>query len=433
MGTTRFSRLGFMLVLNIALSTLCGTAIAQDRIDLLLQRIEEQDRQIEALRREVNELRAETAPPPKQEKEDFSTREEWGRQAEDSEAPLTDYRYPGIRLDVAGQINQAINFAGDGDDTKAYFVDNEASNTRIRFSGVSGWEKGWKVGTTLEVALSPNPSTRVSQDNESAGDNIQVRRAELFVLDERYGRLMFGQGSAAADDAAEYDLSLVGGPIMYSGVSDIAGGLQFTDGQNLTGVTVLDAFFNFDSLRMNRIRYDSPMLGPAQLSLSAGSDQRYDAALTFGGDYGQWSGIDLGPFTGLGAVSIHDPKDDDEDYRVAGSWSLLHDETGVSLTLSGGFDADTQGDTPYNLYGKLGWDVAWLPFGATGFGLDYTFTENVSADGDQGQSVGLAAVQLLDRYGIELYGQFRWYTLDRDLGPDFDDILVGTLGTRVRF
>lgn len=66
MGTTRFSRLGFMLVLNIALSTLCGTAIAQDRIDLLLQRIEEQDRQIEALRQEVNELRAETAPPPRQ-------------------------------------------------------------------------------------------------------------------------------------------------------------------------------------------------------------------------------------------------------------------------------------------------------------------------------------------------------------------------------
>jgi hypothetical protein len=220
---------------------------------------------------------------------------------------------------------------------------------------------------------------------------------------------------------------------MYSSVSDIMGGLQFTDGNDLTGVTLSDSFFNFDSGRMNRIRYDSPMLGPAQLSVSAGSDQRWDAALTFGGDYGTWSGVDLGPFTGLGGVGIHKPQDRDEDYRVAGSWSLLHDESGLSLTASGGLDTDTQGDTPYNLYGKLGWDVAWLPFGATGFGVDYTYTENVSADGDEGQSVGIAVVQLLDRYGIELYTQFRWFMLDRATGPGFDDIFAGTLGTRVRF
>ncbi len=430
MGPPRVSRSRFsILALNMALSTLSGAAIAQDRVDLLLERVEEQDRQIEALRQELNALRAETTTPPE---EDQSTREEWGRQAEESEVP-TDYDNPAIRVELAGQINQAMNFAGDGDETKAYFVDNETSNTRIRLSGASRFEEGWQLGTTLEVALSPNPSTRVSQDNETVGDTIQVRRAELFVQDERYGRLMFGQGSAAADDAADYDLSLVSGPIMYSGVSDIVGGLNFTDGHNLSGVTLSDAFFNFDSGRMTRIRYDSPMLGPAQLSASAGSNQRWDVALTFGGDYGRWSGVDLGPFTGIGAVSIHKPQDRDEDKRVAGSWSLLHDETGLSLTFSGGFDTDTQGDTPYNLYGKLGWDVAWLPFGATGFGVDYTYTENVSANHDEGQSVGIAMVQLLDRYGIELYSQFRWFALDRAVGPDFNDIFTGTLGTRVRF
>jgi hypothetical protein len=149
MDTTRVSYFCLLsLALNIALSTLAGAAIAQDRVDLLLQRVEEQDRQIEALRQELNALRAETAPPPE---EDQSTREEWGRQAEESEVP-TDYDSPAIRVELAGQINQAMNFAGDGDETKAYFVDNQASGTRIRLSGASRFEEGWQLGTTLEVA-----------------------------------------------------------------------------------------------------------------------------------------------------------------------------------------------------------------------------------------------------------------------------------------
>ena len=73
---------------------------------------------------------------------------------------------------------------------------------------------------------------------------------------------MFGRGSAAADNTAEFDLSLVSGPIMYSGIADIVGGLQFTDGHTLSGVSVNQAFFNFDGNRQNRIRYDTPMFGP---------------------------------------------------------------------------------------------------------------------------------------------------------------------------
>jgi hypothetical protein len=136
---------------------------------------------------------------------------------------------------------------------------------------------------------------------------------------------------------------------------------------------------------------------------------------------------------GIGAVAIYDPSESDVDNRVAASWSMLHDDTGLSLTVSGGLDTATSGGTPYNLYSKVGWDVSWLPFGATGFGVDYTYTENVTADGDQGESFGFAAVQVFERFGIELYSQLRWLSLDRALGPDFEDILVFTNGTRVRF
>jgi hypothetical protein len=401
------------------------TPAAADRVDELVQRLEQQQAEIQALRQEVQDLREQVPPPPQHPE----------YRKEDGEEVLTEYVNPRIRLDIAAQINQAFNYANDGDSTKGYFVDNDSSNSRVRFAGVSTWEEGPDVGATLEIAFSGNNSFDVSQDDRSPGDFLQVRRADVWAMDERYGRIMFGRGSMAADNTAEFDLSLVGGPIMLSGVAFPFGGLQFTDGNDLTGVTIGEAFFNFDGFRQNRIRYDSPMLGPAQLSLSAGADGRYDAAITFGGDYDHWTGIQLGgeAFTTLGAVSIHNPNEGGVDYRMAGSWSILHNDSGVSLTLSSGFDSGSDGGTPYNAYAKLGWDTEIVRFGPTGFGIDYTWTENVSGVGDEGQSFGIAAVQVLDRFGIELYTQARWLNLDRGLGSDFDNVFVVTTGTRVRF
>ncbi len=410
-----------VMIASLAL-VLSGHAAAEDRIDELIERLEQQDREIAALREEVNELRLIVPPPP----------EHPEYRKEDGEEPLTEYVNPDIRLDIAGQVNPALNVAGDGRSTKAYFVDNDTTASRLRFAGVGIFAEGPELGTTLEVGLSPNNSFDVSQNDETPGDFISVRRAEVWVRDERFGRVMFGRGSAAADNTAEFDLTLVGGPIMMSGVSFIAGGLQFTNGQSLTGVTIGDSFENFDGNRQSRIRYDTPMLGPLQLSVSAGADQRYDAAITFGGDYDHWTGVQLGPFTTLGAVSIYDPNQDGVDFRMAGSWSMLHNQSGLSLTLSSGWE-DSDHDTPYNVYGKIGWDTKLLPFGQTGFGVDYTWGKSVSAKDDEGQSVGIAAVQVLDEYGIELYTQFRWYDLDRATGPSFDDIFLGTMGSRVRF
>lgn len=339
-----------------------------------------------------------------------------------------------VKLAISGQVNRAVNLADDGDKTKAYFVDNDVSNTRVRFEGTAAVTDTTTVGSTVEVAFSPNNSYDVSQDNESADDFTDVRKADIWARNDTYGRLLFGKGAAAADDTAEYDLSLVAGPIMYSGVADPVGGLQFVEGDVLSSLAVGDAFFNFDGERQNRVRYDSPVIGPGlQLSASAGEDQQYDAAITWGGDYGDWSGVEIGPFTTLGALSIRDPNEENVDFRLAGSFSTLHNSTGLSLTLSGGMDEANNGDNPYNVYGKVGWDTDFFPVGPTGFGLDATYGENISGEGDEGVSFGLAAIQLVEDYGIEFYAQFRYFDLDRDQGAGVEEIIVGTVGSRVKF
>ena len=339
-----------------------------------------------------------------------------------------------VSLAISGHINRAVNVADDGDETKAYFVDNDVSNSRIRFVGTGQITPETSLGPTMEIAFSPNNSFDVSQDNETADDFIDVRKVEAFVRNDRFGQLLFGKGSAAADDTAEYDLSLIAGPIMYSGIADIVGGLQFTSDGELSGLTVGDAFFNFDGNRQDRIRYDSPLFGQGvQLSVSVGSDQRADAALTWGGDYGDWSGVNIGDVTTLGAVSIRDPNEDDVDARLAGSFSALHNPTGVSVTVAAGTDSKDNASDPYNLYGKVGWDTSFFPIGPTGFGADLTYTENFSGDGDEGFGVGLAAIQLIEDFGMELYSQLRVFDLDRGSSDSVDDIVVGTVGTRIKF
>jgi hypothetical protein len=340
-----------------------------------------------------------------------------------------------VKLAVSGQINRAVNVADDGNKTKSYFVDNNVSNTRVRFVGTGKIDEDTTLGTTVEIALSSNNSFDVSQDDENPSDFIDVRKAEAFARNDSYGQLALGKGQAAADDTAEYDLSLVGGPIMYSGVSDIVGGLQFTSDGALTGIVVSDAFFNLDGKRQDRIRYDSPLFGPGlQFSGSAGSSDSYDLAATWGGDYGDWTGVDVGSVTTLGAASVRFIDDSNVDYRLVGSFSALHNPSGISVTLSGGTEArDDDRDDPYNLYGKLAWDTSIFSFGQTGFGADITYSEHFTGDDDEGTSYGLAAVQLIENAGTELYLQIRLFDLDRNAGADVDDVTVGTFGVRSKF
>jgi hypothetical protein len=57
-----------------------------------------------------------------------------------------------------------------------------------------------------------------------------------------------------------------------------------TSDDTLTDLRIVEAFQSFDGLnRVNRVRYDTPTYHGFHLSAAAISDQRYDAALWWGG------------------------------------------------------------------------------------------------------------------------------------------------------
>ena len=387
-----------------------GTAFSAD-VDSLEEQLKLQQDQLDVLQKQVDQF----------------------KKTEDA-APASKLVTSGsdkVKLTLSGQINRAMNVIDDGDTTEAYFVDSDASNSRFRLLGTVKVDDGLTIGTRLEIAVAPNESSDVSQDNAESGDFFDQRYTEITLASKQYGKVYLGKGDTASNNSAEVDLSGTD-LVQYASIADIAAGMQFVEsGSNdLTGTTVSDAFKDFDGLsRKSRLRYDTPTFNGFSLATSWISDKRWDASLWWNGKF---SGFKAGAAAAVAYINT-DKNGENSDYQYDGSFSIIHEETGLNFTFSAGLqEVDNQSD-PSNLWGKLGWRTDLVSYGKTSFGIDYGTTENLTTDSDEGHSYGVAAIQEIDNYGAELYAQFRVYSLDRDDDPNVEDLKVATIGTRIKF
>ena len=410
-----------------------GTADAKT-VERLERMIQEQQQQLESMRRELNQLKQTAADAQTKAAEAKSEASQATTAVQETIGKKDEFRNlvsssPGkIKLAISGQVNRAVNIIDDGKNTDAYFVDNDASNSRVRFVGTAKATDDLTIGSRIEVAFAPNDSSQVNQNTEDSGNFFDERWVEVSLTSKRFGKVSLGKGDSASNNTAEVDLSKTD-VVQYASIADIAGGMLFrqTSGDNrLTTVKVSDAFKDLDGLsRKDRLRYDTPTFYGFSLAGSLISDQRWDASLW-------WGGQGLG-FKAAGAAAIADPNQDNTNYQYDGSFSLLHEATGLNLTLSAGlldYDGRNAGT---NLWGKLGWLTRFFPVGQTAFAVDYDRSTNFPTGTDKGYSVGGAVVQQFDDYGTELYVQYRLYSLDRDVEPSVEDMYVGTIGTRVKF
>ena len=401
----------------------------QELLQRQSQELKSQAEMLNALQQQVDALSRQTTEATAQAAQAQTTAQEAVASAQQTApaAPVTSGQER-VKLAISGQVNRAVNMVDDGDNLKAYYVDNDVSNSRARLVGTAKLNDDLTLGSRLEFAFAPNESSTVTQGNEGGDENyVQGRWAEVSLASKTYGKLSLGKGDTASNNTSQVDLSRTD-VILYSSVSDIVAGLQFRTrgGKNLTGIEVSDAFNDQDGLsRQSRLRYDTPSFYGFSLAGSVVSNQRADAALFWGGQgYG---------FKAAAAAAVSDPNQDNTDLRYNGSFSMLHEDTGLNLTLSSGLLDRDDRDDPLNLYAKLGWIAEFWDLGTTAFGVDYTRSFNTSAEDDEGYSIGAAVVQLIEPFGTELYLQYRLFSLDRDAGPGVADIHAGTLGARVKF
>lgn len=326
----------------------------------------------------------------------------------------------GTVIRFSGQINMGVLHYDDGGDSFTNFVDNDNSSSRVRLQ-IFNTTGEWKFESTLEAEYQPLASNVISQLDDTPDWDFpatNIRKAEVALAHDDFGKLWLGQGSMASDGSAEVDNSGTD-VIAYSSLGDTAGGYLFRNsGNGLSGVTVGSAFSNFDGMgRKLRVRYDTPTFHGFGLRASYGEDALgkvdqplYDIAAVYSGDFDQLE---------LDAALAYSRNDSTDLEILSGSVSGLHKPSGISLTLAGAHEYTDGIEGRYG-YVKVGYQRDFFEIGKTFFSVDYYFGTDVAAAGSESNSIGLAAVQNIDDYNLRLWALWRDYAYDDDSG-DYDD------------
>ena len=348
-----------------------------------------------------------------------------------------------VDFKISGQINRAVLWGDNGNDSDVKFVDNDNSSTRFRFTGSNEFDGGWKVGIVWENQMESNSSADtnggagvidIGDNGDSGNVTFTERKMEFYLEHKNWGRMILGQGDTASNGTAEVDLSGTD-VVAYSSISDMAGGFSFRDDDDNrildsanNNTFIANTFSNFDGLsRRDRIRYDTPTFAGFHASTSYMNGQTWDVALR---SAHEWEN-----FGKLAAAVGYVPGDNQRDpyKQFDGSISFLHN-SGLNLTVSHGMrDFDGGGrNTARNYYGKLGYKV-----GKWAFSVDGTRSDRVDQNGDEATSFSGAAVWNIWE-SVQFYGCYRWHKLDRDNQnaantSDPENISAVMIGGRVKF
>ncbi len=329
----------------------------------------------------------------------------------------------GFEAKISGHLNRMIMQVDDGTDSELFHADNVNSQTRLRFTGTKEVQPGLTAGINWEVGYTSNPSNALSMTNRSVAATFNERHVDVF-LSGGWGRLSMGQGDGAANGAMEVDLSGTA-VVQYSGIADIGGGFAFRNGAAF-GPTIAQTIDNLDfESRYERLRYDTPKFGPLSVAASygtKGNNNVYELAGWLAGETGigkvaaglGWSREKIGGAAG------------DEDI-FGGSASWLHG-SGLNLTL--GF-ASSEDDTPGRATRNFSYVKVGYASGRHAVALDYGRGEDIGANGDEADVIGIGYVYTPQKW-IELYAGVKQHSLDRP-GTGFDDISFAMAGTRIKF
>lgn len=335
-------------------------------------------------------------------------------------------------LRFSGQINMGVLHYDDGGQSDTHVVNNDNSSTRARLQ-LLNTTGDLKFEAIVEAEYQPLASNVVSQLNDDPNwdfPDSNFRRIEITLGHEDYGKLWIGQGSMASDGSAEFDNSGTS-IIAYSSISDTSGGMFFRfDDDGLSGVTVGSAFSNLDGLgRKVRIRYDTPTFQGFGLRASYGEDllneiddPLYDIAATYSQD--------TDTFVVNGGIAFS--RNDSTDVNiVSGSISGRHKPSGISLTFAAAHEDTPTVDAAYG-YAKIGYQHQFFEIGTTAFSLDYYYGDSLATEGSRSNSIGLAAVQNIDKLNMQLWLVWRNHAYNDDSGP-YEDGQAIFGGAIVRF
>jgi predicted porin len=339
-----------------------------------------------------------------------------------------------LQVQLYGQVNRALMFADDGQQSKTFFVDGESSGTRFGIMGSAQVAPGLRAGARFEVEYQSNSSDSVSMTTPTSNPGLAERWFDVFV-EGSWGRVNLGQGSGAADDASTVDLS---GTALANGVCvcDWGGSLAWrsSSGGTVGGRTLGGTHSNLDfESRYDRVMYTTPVFGGFRAQVGTGQKSNAgevnEASLW-------WSGKLAGTIEaaiGWSEEKTNTLANGDNNETMGGSVSWLH-TSGFNATFAyteSKVANVSPSQTGTHMWGKVGYKT-----GAHAFSVSYGMMEDQFATGDEGDAIGIGYVWTPIRWA-EFYVGLHQYTLDAAVSPGVtvsaEDIQVATVGTRIRF
>ena len=339
-----------------------------------------------------------------------------------------------VKYKLSGQINRAAVALDDGHNSDIQFIDNSSSGTRWRMKGSEDIGGGMKVGFNWEWQAQSNPAGGPIGSPDQAGFRQDLRKAEVWFSGS-WGKINLGQGDGAGNGATETDLSDTWN-VNYSGRTSFGGNVAWRTGAGATiggGITHGNTFNAWDAFsRYDRLRYDSPALGPVTIALSAGQANKYEGAV-------RWS-------QGLGGGQISAAAFYGQDNgggvknRYGASIAYLF-SFGLNLGVTyseneANVPAGTSATKSTTWYGKIGYK-----WGNNAVSIGYGEAEDsnqtlVTASGagwnDKGFNVGFN--HNIPKAKVDLYAGYHFNQLDTPTTvASVDDIQAVVVGTKLKF
>ena len=345
-----------------------------------------------------------------------------------------------VKYKLSGQVNRAIAYQDDGAATDVQFFDNQASGTRWRMTGSEDIGQGMKVGFNWEWQVSPNAGTAPIKSGDGPGSGSQnMRKAEVW-FSGNWGKVSLGKGDGAGNGGTEVDLSdtwnvnyvvrsSYGGstPLRTSGSGNpplTSGGVALTMGGTFNS---FDAFSRYD-----RIRYDSPALGPVTVAASVGQNHTWEGAVRLA------SGIAGGQLS----AALFYGETSGVDNRYGGSASYLFSQgTNVTVSYSANeFETSAGQQSPdgTNWYVKVGhkWGNNSV---SVGYGVCEecvsVATANAAASSDwENSGFNIGFNHNIPKAQVDLYAGYNMAEVDTPSGvPGVEDVSAFVVGTKLKF
>lgn len=343
--------------------------------------------------------------------------------------------WSGYELDAYGQFHFAYQGFDDGQTVTENLVDITNANSRLGFHvRPSGDDSG--LIFHFESGLGFRPSQKTSQTNTPAfwdWSRTDLRKVQ-FIYGGTFGEVKLGQGSMPTDGAAEADL---GGTVVVAKSTIPEGNgayiLRSTAGA-LTGITIGDTFDNFDGDRRLRLRYDTPSVAGFSLGaaygrevLKSGDDNRYFGfALRYAGEF---DGVEVKG--ALGSTYVRKPSGGGTTRTTIGSVSVLHQATGLNLSVAAG--QYLTGPEPYYVYLKAGWNARLVSPGDTKFVAEFFRGRDYVTAGARSRMWSVGVIQEFEKQQVETYAGYRSFGYDDATPVSYLDSGALQIGARWRF